>query len=598
MAYAQATRRLQIQTPLGDDVLLLRAFSGDETLSRLFHFDLELLSENNSISYDAIVGKNVTVGLALADDQHQRYWNGYVSRFYQAGRDSSLAVYRGQMVPWFWFLNQTTDCRIFQNKTVPDIITQIFGEYGFTDFEKRLAGSYSEREYCVQYRETDFNFISRLMEEEGIYYFFEHTDGKHVLVMADSPGAHKVCKDQPTAKCALARDGVRPDDRVFEWVQEEAYRPGKITTTDYNFEMPSTKLLATVQGQRQYELYDYPGEYKTKGEGDGLARIRLQEQQTPVSIARAVSDCRGFSVGYKFSLQDHYRSDLNKSYVLTTVSHNARHGLDYRSGSSDEDRTEYSNVFRCVPDTTQIRAARTTRVPIVTGCQTAVVVGPPGEEIYTDKYGRVKVQFHWDREGKFNENSSCWIRVSHPWAGKGWGGIQIPRIGQEVVVDFLEGDPDRPLITGRVYNAGSMPPWDLPAKKVVSGLMSNSTKGGGGFNELSFDDTKGNELMNLHAQYDMATKVEHDQRATIVHDQTNTVTTGQQTNTVTTGKQTNTVKQEIVVTSQAAHIHVTAETEITLKVGASTLYMDKDGTIVLDGKYIKIHGATMVDINP
>jgi type VI secretion system secreted protein VgrG len=589
MPYAQATRRLQVSTPLGNDVLLLRTFSGDEALSQLFHFDLELLSENNSISYDAIVGKNVTVGLSLADDESQRFWNGYVSNFYQAGRDSSLAVYRAHVVPWFWFLNQTTDCRIFQNKNVPDIITQIFGEYGFKDFEKRLSGSYNEREYCVQYRESDFNFISRLMEEEGIYYFFEHSDGKHVLVMADSPGAHKVSKDQPTAKCALARDGVRPDDRVLEWVQEEAYRPGKVTTTDYNFEMPSTKLLATVQGQRPYELYDYPGEYKTKGEGDGYARVRLQEQQTPVTVARGVSDCRGFGVGFKFSLQDHYRSDLNQSYILTGMSHHARHGLDYRSGNTDEDRTEYSNVFRCLPDTTQIRPARTTRIPIVTGCQTAVVVGPPGEEIYTDKYGRVKVQFHWDREGKYNENSSCWIRVSQPWAGKSWGGIQIPRIGQEVVVDFLEGDPDRPLITGRVYNAGAMPPWDLPAKKVISGLMSNSTKGGGGYNELSFDDTKGNELMNLHAQYDMATKVEHDQRSTIVHDQTNTVVNG---------KQTDTVKQEIIVTSQTAHIHVTAETEITMKVGASTFYMNKDGSILLDGKYIKINGTTMVDINP
>ena len=589
MAYAQATRRLQVSTPLGDDVLLLRTFSGAEALSQLFQFDLEMLSENTSISYDAIVGKNVTVGLALASDESQRFWNGYVSSFYQAGRDSSLAVYRAHMVPWFWFLNQTTDCRIFQNKTVPDIITQIFGEYGFKDFEKRLSGSYNPREYCVQYRETDFNFISRLMEEEGIYYFFEHSDGKHVLVMADSPDAHHVCQNQPTAKCALARDGVRPDDRVMEWVQEEAYRPGKITTTDYNFEMPSTKLLATVQGQRQYELYDYPGEYKTKGEGDGYARVRLEEQQAPAIVARGVSDCRGFGVGYKFSLQDHYRGDLNQSYVLTGISHQARHGLDYRSGNNDQDRTEYSNVFRALPASTQIRPARTTRIPIVTGCQTAVVVGPPGEEIYTDKYGRVKVQFHWDREGKYNENSSCWIRVSHPWAGKSWGSIQIPRIGQEVVVDFLEGDPDRPLITGRVYNAGAMPPWDLPAKKVVSGLMSNSTKGGGGYNEVSFDDTKGNELLNMHAQYDMATKVEHDQRNTIVHDQTTTVVTG---------KQTDTVKQEIVITSQTAHIHVTADTEITMKVGASTFYMNKDGSILLDGKYIKINGTTMVDINP
>jgi type VI secretion system secreted protein VgrG len=597
MPYAQATRRLQIETPLGEDVLLVRSFSGGEGLSQLFHFELELMSENDSISYDAIVGKDVTVGLALSDDEQQRFWNGYVSKFYQAGRDASLAVYRATVVPWFWFLNQTTDCRILRNKAVPDIVTGIFGEYGFKDFEKRLTGSYQPREYCVQYRETDFNFLSRLMEEEGIYYFFEHSDGKHVLVMADSPGAHKVCKNQPSARCSLAPDGVRDDDRILEWVQEQAYRPGKVTTTDYNFEMPATSLLSTVQGKQPYELYDYPGEYQSKGQGDGLARIRLEEQQTPVSAARAVSDCRAFSAGYRFTLQDHYRSDLNKSYVLTWVSHNARHGMDYRSGSLEDDRTEYTNVFRCVPDTTQIRPPRTARIPIVTGPQTATVVGPPGEEIYTDKYGRVKVQFFWDREGKSNENSSCWIRVSQPWAGKGWGGMQIPRIGQEVVVDFIEGNPDNPMITGRVYNAASMPPWDLPGKKVVSGLRSNSTKGGGGFNELSFDDTKGNELMNLHAQYNMTGSVGHDQTNTVGHDQTTTVT-HDQTNTVQTGKQTDTVKQEIIVTSQSAHIHITAATEITLKVGASTFYMDKDGSILLDGKYIKINGTTMVDINP
>jgi type VI secretion system secreted protein VgrG len=523
----------------------------------------------------------------LADDESHRYWNGYVSQFIQAGRDSNLAVYRATVVPWLWFLDQTTDCRIFQNKKVPDIITQIFGEYGFKDFAKRLTGTYLEREYCVQYRETDFNFVSRLMEEEGIFYFFEHVNGKHTLVMGDDPSAHQVCPNQSSAKCELSGTGTRPEDKVLEWVHNEVYRSGVITTTDYNFEMPSTKLLATVQGKRPYELYDYPGEYMKKGEGESLARIRLQEQQARQTVSRGKSDCRAFSAGYRFTLEDHYRSDLNRGYILTAVHHQARQGLDYRSGADDVHK-EYWNAFDCAPDDTTLRPQRRSYIPIVTGCQTAVVVGPPGEEIFTDKYGRVKVQFHWDREGKYNEDSSCWIRVSSPWAGKNWGGIQIPRIGQEVVVHFLEGDPDRPLITGRVYNAGQMPPYELPAKKNVSGLKSNSTKGGGGYNELLFDDTKGNELVNLHAQFDMTTTIEHNDTQHVVVDRTIQVD----------GKHHETVKKEITIKSSNDQIYIEAATQIMLKVGASTLYMDKDGNIVLDGKYIKIHGSTLVDINP
>jgi type VI secretion system secreted protein VgrG len=529
MPLTQASRPLAVATPLGDDILLLRSFQGQEAISRLFSFELELLSENDAIDYEKIIGQRVDVRVSLADGT-QRFWNGFVSRFTQAGRDSNLTVYRATVVPWFWFLDQTTDCRIFQSKTVPTIIQQIFKEYDFHDFVLRLYGNFNEREYCVQYRESDFNFISRLMEEEGIFYFFEHVEGKHVLVLGNDPAAHKECAHQPTARYETNAGGWQDDDVVLQWMQEREYRPGVYTSTDYNFETPATSLLSTVNGKGKYEIYDFPGEYDKRADGDSLVRIRLQEQQAAGNVVRGASDCRGFGVGYKFELKEHYREDLNQTYVITALVHSGHTLQDYKSSAvAGSAEPAYRNTFEAVPISTPVRPPRRTPVPIVQGCQTAVVVGPGGEEIFTDKYGRVKVQFHWDREGKRNESSSCWIRVSHPWAGKGWGGIQIPRIGQEVIVDFIEGDPDRPIITGRVYNAGQMPPWGLPGKAVVSGFKSNSTKGGGGYNEISLDDTKGNELVHIHGQYDMDSKIEHDDRLTIGNNRTKSVSVDEST---------------------------------------------------------------------
>jgi type VI secretion system secreted protein VgrG len=522
MPLTQATRQIAIDTPLGDDVLLLRSFQGHEELSRLFTFHLDLVSEDSSIKYEAIVGQSVTVRLTLADSS-QRYWNGFVSRFVQADQDSKITVYHATMVPWLWFLDQTTDCRIFQSKSAPDIIKQIFKEYGYNDFSLRLYGDFVKRDYCVQYRESDFNFVSRLMEEEGICYFFEHENGKHTLILGNDPAAHKTCPNQPTARYEGTAGGWQDDDVILQWYQEQEFRPGVYTVTDYNFETPSTNLLSSVNGSGKWEVYDFPGEYTKRADGDRLAKVRLQEQQTPLSVARGTGDCRAFDVGYKFKLTDHYRDDLNQEYVLTSLHHSGRHNLGYGSGASDSAEPVYENTFECVPATTTIRPPRRTPVPVIQGCQTAVVVGPAGEEIFTDKYGRVKVQFHWDREGKKNENSSCWVRVSYPWAGKSWGGIHIPRIGQEVIVDFIEGDPDRPIITGRTYNAGQMPPWDLPGKMMVSGYKSNSTKGGGGYNEISFDDTKGTELIQVHGQYDMDTKIEHDERRHVINNRTKNV---------------------------------------------------------------------------
>lgn len=522
--YTQTNRRLAITTPLEEDVLLLQSITGSEGLSHLFHYQLELLSEDDSLKFTDLVGKRITTRISLADGS-SRHWNGVVSRFSQGGRDVSLTSYHAEMVPWLWFSTRTADCRIFQRQTVPEIIKQIFTDLGLGPFELRLFRSYAPRDYCVQYRETDFNFVSRLMEEEGIFYFFEHDESSHKMIIADDCSAHRLCPEQENAHYQASEGGWRDEDCVHEWRIEESLQPGKWAQTDYNFECPSTDLMVTVGESNPYEIYDYPGEYAKRLDGDTLVKIRLQEEMAAGSVVHGASTCRAFQSAFLFNLEDHYRSDLNQKYLLTSIHHRASQGMGYETVSHNGAGPElsYRNTFTCIPGSIPYRPPRITPRPRMQGCQTAVVVGPAGEEIYTDQYGRVKVQFHWDREGKRNENSSCWVRVSHPWAGKGWGAISIPRIGQEVIVDFLEGDPDQPLVVGRVFNGECMPPYALPAGSVVSGIKSESTKGGGGYNEIALDDTKGNELIRVHAQYDKDKVVEHDERVHVKNDRTEEV---------------------------------------------------------------------------
>jgi type VI secretion system secreted protein VgrG len=511
VSYTQDNRRIGVATPLGTDVLLLSSFQGEEGISRLFHFDLELLSENESIDFDAMVGKNVTIWITLADG-NERYINGQVSRFSQGGRDANFTSYHAEVVPWLWFLTRTSDCRIFQKKKAPDIIQKIFTDFGFKDYALRLYGSFVEREYCVQYRETAFNFVSRLMEEEGIFYFFEHENGKHTLVLTNSPTEHKPCPHQATVRYEKSAGGWQDNDVILEWRLQQELRSGKYTLDDYDFENPATDLTVNVSGKGTYELYDYPGEYTKRAAGDDLVRVRLQETETPYQVGYGSSDCRAFTSGYKFNLTDHYRGNQNQAYALTLVRHAASQGGDFRSRSmaTNDEEFNYRNNFECIPGSTPFRPGRLTPEPVVQGAQTAVVVGPSGEEIFTDKYGRIKVQFHWDREGKLDENSSCWIRVSQLWAGKKWGSVYTPRVGQEVIVDFLEGDPDRPIVTGRVYNGEQLPPYDLPGEKTKSTIKTYSSKGGGGFNEIRFEDKKGSEQIFIHGEKNLDVRIKKD----------------------------------------------------------------------------------------
>jgi type VI secretion system secreted protein VgrG len=517
----QENRLLTISTPLGDDVVLLTGFSGTEEFSRPFHYHLDLLSEDTGILPKDIVGK--AVGWTIDVQNNPRHFHGIVNRFQAGGLDlRGRRVYRAEVVPWLWFLTLTSDCRIFQEKNVPTIISAIFSDLGFTDFKKQLSGTYDNRVYCVQYRESAFNFVSRLMEEEGIFYFFEHEESKHTLVMADRKTAYF---DSPDATVKYG-PGSRTYGYISSWERLAEYRTGKWTQTDYDFENPSTKLKATVstlmkyQGVSKIERYDYPGEYLTTGLGGERVKVRIEAEEAANDGFVASGGCISFTPGAKFTLEDAPTDAENAEYVITSVTHTAT-DQSYDAGG----RSSYDCAFKCIESKVLYRSPRYCPRPVVHGPQTAVVVGPSGEEIYTDKYARVKVQFHWDRVGTNDENSSCWLRVGQTLAGNAWGSVFLPRIGQEVIVSFLEGNPDQPLVTGLVYNAEQMPPYAMPDNMTRTVIKTRSTPGGDGdtFNELYFEDKKDNEDIYFHAQKDFHRKVEHDDDLKVDHDQTITV---------------------------------------------------------------------------
>jgi type VI secretion system secreted protein VgrG len=529
----QENRLIAIETPLGQDVLLLKEFSGTESISKLFNYRLTLLSENHRIPFADIIGKNVTLSIDLAGGE-MRLINGLIASFSQSGSGTVkleagyFSQYSAILVPWPWLLTKTADMRIFQERSAPEIIQQVFSDNGFTDFSLRLHGPHNKRVYCVQYRETDFNFVSRLMEEEGIYYFFEHESGKHTMVLADSSSEHPYYPRQETARYQQTEGGVILDEDVIHSLEvQQEIRVGKFSLNDYNFETPSANLLAnavsTIElGPGEREIYDYPAEFATRSEGDQLANILMQGEEAQITSLTGSSNCRAFCSGYRFDLKDYFREDMSeKPYVLTEISHMAASNI---KDSGSEGGAFYSNSFSCIPYEIPFRPQQLTAKPIVEGVQTATVVGSESDkEIHTNEYGQVKVRFHWDRE----KNSSCWIRVSQAWAGSGWGGMIIPRVGQEVIVDFLEGDPDRPIITGRVYNAAQTVPYALPGEKTKSTLKSFSSPGGGGFNEIRFEDKKGSEQVFIHAEKQLDERVKQDSLEWIGNERHLIVTTDQ-----------------------------------------------------------------------
>ena len=634
MAQMQTARHVELITPLGEDALLFRRMSGSEELGRMFQFELELLSRKPDIKFGDLLGRNVTIRLDLPD-RKKRYFNGFVTRFNQSdvNTEEDHTPYSAIVSPWLWFLTRTADCRIFQDKTVPDIIKEVFRDHGFTDFEDKLIRTYRQWEYCVQYRETDFNFVSRLMEQEGIYYFFKHEENKHMLVLADDITAHKFFPDYEEIPYYPPDSALRRErEHIFDWTISQEVKPGVYALNEFNFKKPKANMEVKAAVRRDHarsdlEIFDYPGEYVEADEGENYVRARIEELHAQYEQISGQANARGLCVGCLYTLSGYPRKDQNREYLVESATYEIESNEYASAGGSGE---VYACSFTVLESKTPFRSARVTPKPVVQGPQTAIVVGTPGDEITTEEYGRVKIQFHWDRYGKKDFNSSCWVRVSHPWAGKNWGSVAIPRYGQEVIVEFLEGDPDCPIITGRVYNKDTMPPYELPGSGMVSGLKSNSTPGGGGYNEMSMDDTKGKEKITIHAQYDMNTTVEHDQTTKVVSgDRSVTVETGKfteaiQSDTSITVKegtyshdvaantakyhvsgaltenydatQSTTVGKDITITSKETKIHVTAATEIQLKVGGSKLLMKSNGTIEISGKNVSVKGTESVNI--
>jgi len=546
--YTQANRPLAVVTPLGEDVLLLVGLNGHEAISQLFSFQLDLLAEDRSkVKFDKLLGRPIGVRLLLPEDK-ERYFNGICRWVSQGARDDTFTSYRMEIVPQFWFLTKTARSRIFQHLSVPDILKKVFEGL---DVTLEIQGTFHPRDFCVQYRETDFNFASRLMEEEGIFYFFKHTAGGHTMVVANSPDSHPDLENPSSIIYEELSGGVREEERITAWEKKQELRSGKYTLWDHCFEKPHEKLegqiaildsltVGTVnhklklQTNEPLEIYDYPGAYAQrfdgvdKGGGDQASelgkihtadserttKIRMEQETLPGLVIEGSSNCRHFVSGYKFELNRHF--DANGEYVLTGISHSARMtGAGYRS---DDGEFSYQNSFSCIPFDVSFpfTPPQMTPKPTVQGSQTAIVVGPPGEEIFVDKYGRVKVQFHWDRESTADADSSCWIRVGQNMAGIRWGAAFWPRIGHEVVVDFLEGDPDQPIIIGSVYNASEMPPYKLPDEKTKTVIFkSNSSKGGGGFNEFRVEDKKGKEQIFINAERNKDIRIKNDRYETV-----------------------------------------------------------------------------------
>ena len=620
--FLQGNRPIGIETSLGTDKLILLSFSGEERLSALFRFELRLLSSEARIRPAEIVGKAVSFFVKYPDNE-KRYFNGIVNRFAYAGQDDRGHYYSAEVVPWMWLLTKGSDCRVHETEKRKDakaIIDGLLGELGLTSYKWNVKRTLEKREYCVQFRETHYDFITRLLAEEGIYFYFRHEQGNHDLVMTDHVnGAY----DSRDAEVQLLSNLSQPEitDNLTAWQHQYEYTSGKYSLTDYNFETPSTSLLQNraslipLNNNAKLEFYDYPGLYGQKGLGESLTTQRMEGEEARHNVVIGGSECRSFSPGGRFKVAKHHNDgEKGGKWMLTSVKHTATLGGSYITGVNHADKI-YENEFECLPTDIVYRPDLRPRVGI-DGIQSAVVVGPEGEEIYTDKFGRVKVQFPWDRRGKKDDKSSCWIRVSQVHAGKGWGMMDLPRIGEEVLVSFLDGNPDRPVIIGRVYNGDNDPPFSLPREKTRRG-NSTKTHKGAGFNEMSMDDTSGEEQLRVNAQYDMNSNVNHDQTLNVGNNQSEKigvdrsrevgsnekVSVGSNQNIdignsqeVVVGFNQNVqvgVNQSIVVGSK---ILINAGTSITLKCGASTIHMNQAGVITISGTLVTTAAAINANV--
>ncbi|EDZ4568759.1 type VI secretion system tip protein VgrG [Salmonella enterica] len=600
--------------------LLFASLDGGETLSELFSYVVQLktpdtlnlgyVSPAANLPLKPMVGKDLCVNIEL-DGGGKRHISGLVTAARVVGHEGRSVTYELRMEPWVKLLTHTSDYKAFQNKTVVDILDEVLAEYPYP-VEKRLVESYPVRTWQVQYGETDFDFLQRLMQEWGIYWWFEHSEDSHTLVLADAISAHKACPDSPLVE--WHQEGLNLDKEFIHTITaNESLRTGQWVLDDFDFTKPRSLLANTVANPREtghatYEHYEWPGDYFDKSEGEMLTRIRMEAQRSPGSRVLGGGNIRTLMTGYTFTLENYPTAEVNQEYLLMQtllfVQDNAQH-------SGQDQHFTFSTRFELHPTREVFRPQRTVSKPHTKGPQSAIVTGPSGQEIWTDQYGRVKVQFGWDRYGKMDENSSCWIRVSYPWAGKGFGMIQIPRIGQEVLVDFKNGDPDLPIIVGRTYNQDTMPPWGLPGAATQSGIYSHSLYGGPtNGNMLRFDDKTGAEEVKFHAEKDLNTTVKNNETHTVMVDRTKTIIKNE-TNSIGEDRNTTVTKNDglSVKLAQTINIGTTYRLDVgdqfTLRCGNAALVLHKDGSIEFCGKQLMLHTSDVmqligkgIDMNP
>jgi len=613
-------RELRISGAVVPGDAAIEKLTGHEALGTPFEYQVVLISESPKLDLAKFIGDKVTAELQM-DDSSFRYFNGYVTEAALIETFKRHARYRLTLRPFLFLLTARTNSRIFQNKTVPAIVKALLAEHGFTDVQTPLEGGYPSLEYVVQYRESDFAFVSRLMEAAGIYYYFKHDQSSHVMVLADAESAHgKPVGDTDSFVFRPMEDGKSswPLDHVDTWEVKQRFQSSAFASKDFNFEMPRVDLLqrskSTIKQKQAaaMEVFEYPGNYLTGGDGSQVVRTRIQELAKDVETVAAAGDLRALGTGELFTLEDHPIANQNKKYLVTGARFDIANN-SFESGAADAAPTNFRVHFDCIDSTVPYRPDRRTPLPRIEGPQTAIVVGEGGAEITTDKYGRVKVQFHWDREGKKDEHSSCWVRVSQAWAGGQWGAVHLPRIGQEVIVDFLEGNPDQPIVVGRVYNADNMVPYALPGNKTQSGIKSRSSQGGApdNFNELRFEDKKGAEHVYLQAEKDLQILVKHDERRQVGHDRVKEVTNdettsigGNRTETVTKdetitvdGNRGESVGKNESVTVGVARTHVVGAAD-TLTVGGarSVTVAAADSTSVAGSQIVTVAARQSIDV--
>jgi type VI secretion system secreted protein VgrG len=605
-------------------------FSGREAISRPFEYELIVQAESSrgtdgKVDATKLLGHPVTVTIAVEPAGAQRHFNGVVTEFAHVDFNEHYHEYRAVLRPAFWLLSRRADCRVFQKKSTPDIVGDICQQCSVAH-RLNLSATYQPWEYRVQYRESDFDFLSRLLEHEGIYYYFEHAKGQHTLVLADDVGKLKEMKgyDKVPYKPPGTSSTQQARDCLNSWAVYESFQPAASATTDYNFEQPSDKLnVATPVAKRsdsgRYEIFEYPAAANPMNRTavQHLTKVRAEQYQSAQAVARSGGDAAGLAPGHIFALTDHPRTDFNKRWLVvsTTLEASSNTGKTAAGGKGDAYVTvRAESVDAALP----FRPERGTPKPLIQGSQTARIVGPSGKEIWTDKYGRVKVQFHWDRAGKADDASSCWVRVASGWAGKNWGLYQIPRVGQEVVVSFLEGDPDRPLVIGSVFNAEHMPPYELPTNMTRSGAKSRTSAEGTAdhFNELRFEDKKGAEEIYLHAEKDLQVVVENnqtisvgatkkdkgDRAATIQND--DKLDVGNDLTVSIKGKETRTVEKDRSTTAKAndkldvkKEYTLSAGDSLTLKCGSGKIVMKSDGSIEISGSEVKVKGTSSATVD-